>query len=1067
MESFDSLSLDSEAKSIEEALARADSRSQQDLTSVASNAQQHDQHEPDVLQTLPNSKPGTKSGANLDARQDAISVADEAPLFPQLTHEPLESPRSGQEQDSDEDEDFEVPSSFNRPSSPSSGLMRRSHAPIISDLEDSGVTKMHKFTLHETQNFYYIFGSDMCDTSYRVLKIDRTVDSGELGIIEDDIIYSKREALQILNAVDEGNRATGGMKLVTQFWGLLGFIKFTGPYYMILVTKRRQVAWIGGHYIHEVEKTEMFPLITLAASKVKSDKALEESRYVSIFNSLDLSRNFYFSNAYDITRTLQHNILRHRKAIEEGLPEPPSADHNGMFLWNTHLLNPAREVLKNPFDWCLALIHGYVDQLKFQVYSRVVTVAIIARRSRHFAGARYLKRGANDLGQVANDVETEQIVQEALTTSFHEPTPARLGLFANSNCSSYVQHRGSIPLHWSQDSSGVQPKPDINLSVSDPFYTAAALHFDDLFHRYGTPIYVLNLIKSRERLPREIKLLKEYESALKYLNQFLPQDKRIQYLSFDMSRATKAKDRNVIDELEQIASDIFPITGFFRNAPTEAEGLQLQRGVIRTNCIDCLDRTNAAQFILGKRALGFQLQALGLTESTFLDYDTDCVSMFTHMWQDHGDCIAIQYGGSHLVNTMSTYRKINQWTSNSRDLVESFKRFYNNSFLDAQRQEAYNLFLGAFTYSNQGPMLWEMSNDYYLHHTNPHSMFGRRRPSYRHWYTDKYLEGVEMPNCTWPQAFNGRSLAFFDDYWAEYYRPLVLQSFRKVLAFRMHSNFKYLNKEEAQLGHIDLSPFAVRAVRMEEGKEKDKNQGKGPKRVKMITPNEETSSIYSKDSSIDARLVGPGLLDKPPKPQALGNWIESQHQQQQRDKKWTGIIKDSSWEKASHTPTVPVMPSANGPGALNQAPTKQELATQAFTQLITKSLNPVVAETDEYYRYIEHPSNIALVVSSEIDPAKTPKQFLDYLSRTQDDTALVGDKLYFIDDEQGATSLTLDERAEISLEDYQDHIDIAQQDEVLTVTKEDWDKKRHKAYRQWLRGKSLFKQRFVVGGEVV
>lgn len=33
------------------------------------------------------------------------------------------------------------------------------------------------------------------------------------------------------------------------------------------------------------------------------------------------------------------------------------------------------------------------------------------------------------------------------------------------------------------------------MSLVDPFYSAAALHFDDLFERYGAPIYVLNLIK--------------------------------------------------------------------------------------------------------------------------------------------------------------------------------------------------------------------------------------------------------------------------------------------------------------------------------------------------------------------------------------------------------------------------------------------------------------------------------------------------------------------------------------------------------------------------------------------
>jgi hypothetical protein len=33
------------------------------------------------------------------------------------------------------------------------------------------------------------------------------------------------------------------------------------------------------------------------------------------------------------------------------------------------------------------------------------------------------------------------------------------------------------------------------VNLIDPFYTAAAMHFDDLFRRYGAPVYVLNLIK--------------------------------------------------------------------------------------------------------------------------------------------------------------------------------------------------------------------------------------------------------------------------------------------------------------------------------------------------------------------------------------------------------------------------------------------------------------------------------------------------------------------------------------------------------------------------------------------
>lgn len=33
----------------------------------------------------------------------------------------------------------------------------------------------------------------------------------------------------------------------------------------------------------------------------------------------------------------------------------------------------------------------------------------------------------------------------------------------------------------------------------------------------------------------------------------------------------------------------------------------MQHGVVRTNCVDCLDRTNTAQFAMGKCALAFQV----------------------------------------------------------------------------------------------------------------------------------------------------------------------------------------------------------------------------------------------------------------------------------------------------------------------------------------------------------------------------------------------------------------------------------------------------------------------------
>jgi phosphatidylinositol 3,5-bisphosphate 5-phosphatase len=683
------------------------------------------------------------------------------------------------------DEDRSIAKSFQRATSPST-FAQKNRAVNDDGAGTDGIVRMHKFSLYETATRFYIVGVDSLDSRFRILKIERTTDYDDLSIAEDDTVYTKRQMSRLLESIDDGNKISGGLKLKCHVWGLLGFIRFTGAYYMLLVTKRSQAAIIGGHNIYQIDGTEMVSLTTPTSSRLKQEKNSEEARYIGILNVLDLSRSFYFSYSYDITRTLQHNISRERHNLQSNPSSLPTHDHNPMFIWNYHLLRPATQLLKNTYDWCLPIIHGYVDQSKLSVYGRLVNITIIARRSRFFAGARFLKRGANDLGYVANDVETEQIVSEMVTTSFHSAGPK---LYSNPQYTSYVQHRGSIPLYWSQDSTGVNPKPDIELNLIDPFYSATALHFNNLFERYGAPVYVLNLVKSRERIPRESKLLNEYTNAVNYLNQFLPDDKKIIYKAWDMSRASKSHDQDVIGTLEMIASDIVPKTGFFKNGDDVESGLQLQRGVARTNCIDCLDRTNAAQFVIGKRALGYQLHALGIIARTEINYDTDAVNLFTNMWHEHGDSIAMQYGGSHLVNTMATYRKINQWTNQPRDMVESFKRYYNNS-LDAQRQEAYNLFLGNYIFLQGQPTLWDLTTDYYLHRADPRTLPNIRRLS----YTPAFLERREMPPPLSSSRLPKKSLSCYDDYWLEYYRPLTVSSFSKMFLFKMDSNLSSPNE---------------------------------------------------------------------------------------------------------------------------------------------------------------------------------------------------------------------------------------------------------------------------------
>ncbi|KXJ95202.1 SacI homology domain-domain-containing protein [Microdochium bolleyi] len=898
---------------------------------------------------------------------------------------------------------------------------------------------MSKFTLYETSGQYYVVGSDATDKRHRILKIDRNTQDGDLSIHDDKVVYTLRERNVLIDTIDDGNKNTGGIKQRCTLWGLLGFIKFTGPYYMLIITKKSIVAMIGGHYVYQVDGTELIPL---TPAKYKPSTANpEESRFLGILNNLDLTRSFYFSYSYDITRTLQFNITQERLASASGIIREPFDNLNSMFVWNTHLLQPAADILQHPFDWCRPITHGHIDQAALSTYGRIAYITLIARRSRFYAGARFLKRGTNDLGYVANDVETEQIVSDSLTTSFHAPGPK---LYASPQFTSYVQHRGSIPLYWSQDSTGVTPKPPIELNLIDPFYTPAALHFDNLFERYGSPVYVLNLIKAKERQPRETKLLDEYTKAIDYMNQFLPQEHKIIHKAWDMSRAAKSKTGNVIDTLEGIAETVISTTGFFQNGDGDITPSLVQNGVARTNCIDCLDRTNAAQFILGKRALGHQLHALGILEETYIEYDTDAVNMLTHMYHDHGDSIAVQYGGSQLVNTMETYRRINQWTSNSRDMIESFKRYYNNSFLDAQRQEAYNLFLGNYIFAQGGPMLWDLSTDYYLHHADPRAWSAKVQHNYVQWYTPAHLEKrVLPPYVAPPPGLAEKPVSYFDDYWLEYYRPSTLSSFQKMFPYRMNSTIKYIPLKQAEQGKYDLSPFKVRVEGDHEVHDRKKAAAK--KGVVIVDPNGTPGPVPEEDTET---AIGPQTSSRGI---SLQRWLQPHHDD--KPAALHGIMKS--------TPGNDNDLLADGSQRKRTPQEKTRAAQGTFTKLIHESLNPSVSlqETDDYARYVSHPQTLPLVISSDAPPDVDSSEYQEYLSGGDELTTTVvlpSSAVVAGVAVAAVVPATATTASEADLAAYWEQLRVAEN--PLTVTDDDFTKKRYKAYRKWLRGKSLFKQ---------
>jgi len=66
-----------------------------------------------------------------------------------------------------------------------------------------------------------------------------------------------------------------------------------------------------------------------------------------------------------------------------------------------------------------------------------------------------------------------------------------------------------------------------------------------------------------------------------------------------------------------------------------------QKGVIRTNCVDCLDRTNVIQSAICQHVCSNQCRKLGMIEP-INDAPEMLVRLLQKMWGDHGNSISKQ-----------------------------------------------------------------------------------------------------------------------------------------------------------------------------------------------------------------------------------------------------------------------------------------------------------------------------------------------------------------------------------------------------------------------------------------
>ena len=592
---------------------------------------------------------------------------------------------------------------------------------------------LNKIKVYESEDNFYFIGEQKLEKKYNILTISKqrytkeninTLKKIPLKEVlkEDPKNYTRDELLNYLLQLKNKNK----IKVNEEDFAIFGFVKFHLGYYAIMVSDISEIGKIAKHSINRANNLRLIPLFY--SNLIKKEKIYDlEFKYVSIFQSADFAKEMYFSYNYNMTKTLQRNFIENFKSeLSSSYDKYFYKDNmttndldlekitNHYFLWNYYHLSEFFNCVKNEI-WFVYFIYGYFEQIESIIYGLRFLVSVIARRNRFYAGTRYLKRGINNDGQVANDVETEQILEEVSTTCSERPS-----------ITSYVHIRGSVPIYWHQDQTSILPKPDIKLNFTDIRFDATKRHFYILSKRYGQPSVVCNLTKAKEKKPQETLLNEWYQKSVHYINNtdITEEDinngiKKIEYYHYDLKALRKNKSfykEYCGEACRQISkTNMFCFIPYILSNNTYL--LSLQNGVIRSNCIDCLDRTNVYQQIIGTAVVIIQLRFFGVDSKEPENENEDIYGVLTEIYKNMGNVLSNQYAGSeaHKQTIKDDRSKVNKLMGKFPEMFNTFKRYFNNSFNDANKQSRINLFLGKYQIKEYQPDIWEIENDTDLH----------------------------------------------------------------------------------------------------------------------------------------------------------------------------------------------------------------------------------------------------------------------------------------------------------------------------------------------------------------
>ncbi|GFG38407.1 hypothetical protein Cfor_12437, partial [Coptotermes formosanus] len=434
-------------------------------------------------------------------------------------------------------------------------------------------------------------------------------------------------------------------------YGCLGVLQLNAGestvLYLVLVTGCVSVGKIGDSEVFRITQTSFVSL---------RNQSQDEERIAEVRKLLN-SGTFYFSwsasgEALDITLCAQR---RKKNAVTDN-----------RFFWNRMLHIHLLRFSVNCSSWLLKAMCGSVEIRTVYVGHRQARAVIISRLSCERAGTRFNVRGCNDEGHVANFVETEQVI------------------FLDKEVTSYVQTRGSVPLFWEQP--GVQVGSH-KVKMSRGFESSAPSfdrHMKVIKERYGNQVIVnllgSSLIGSKEGEAILSQLFQAHHKASVHASD-------VPHVLFDYHQECRSGNtRNLAKLKAKVEKYMQSFSLFFVK---DDEVISEQKGTIRTNCLDCLDRTNCVQTFFGLETLAKQLYILNLMERQQMVSRFE--EVFHQMWINNGNEVSKIYAGTGAI----------QGGSKFMDGARSAARTIQNNLLDNSKQEAIDVLLLGSTLNSE------------------------------------------------------------------------------------------------------------------------------------------------------------------------------------------------------------------------------------------------------------------------------------------------------------------------------------------------------------------------------